>query len=180
VTQPEAPPPHLADIPPWHRGRGAMLRHMLLSWFGCGLSPVAPGTMGSLGSLPLGAILRWAYGPWTLPICATALFFAGWACAARQLRDGLDGEDPQWIVVDEVVGQWIVLSVVPFHPLGYVLAVVLFRIFDIAKPWPVSWADRHVPGGLGIMLDDLLAGLYAAVVALGLISGLHAVGLGPQ
>ena len=81
-------------------------------------------------------------------------------------------EDPGAIVIDEVAGQWLVLVAAPLDPLAYALAFLLFRIFDIWKPWPVRWADRHVKGGLGIMLDDILAAIYAVA----LLSGLLAIG----
>ena len=71
-------------------------------------------------------------------------------------------------MIDEVAGQWLVLVATPLDPLAYALALLLFRIFDIWKPWPVRWADRHVKGGLGIMLDDLLAAVYA-VLALSIL-----------
>jgi phosphatidylglycerophosphatase A len=72
-------------------------------------------------------------------------------------------KDPSAIVIDEVAGQWLVLLGAAPNPLSYVLAFVLFRVFDIWKPWPVSWADRRLAGGLGIMLDDLLAAVYAVL-----------------
>jgi phosphatidylglycerophosphatase A len=75
-------------------------------------------------------------------------------------------------VIDEIAGQWLVLVPAPLDPLAYTLAFLLFRFFDIWKPWPVRWADRRVKGGLGIMLDDLLAAVYAAA----LLSGLLAIG----
>jgi phosphatidylglycerophosphatase A len=71
-------------------------------------------------------------------------------------------------VIDEVVGLWITLASVPLSVGWYALGFVLFRIFDIFKPWPVSWADRHLPGAWGIMLDDVVAGLYAAGILFGL------------
>jgi phosphatidylglycerophosphatase A len=151
------------------------IRHIVLSWFGCGMSPKAPGTVASIGAMPLGGLLHWGFGTDTLVFCAFILFFIGWAVAATHFRNVRDIKDPQWVVVDEVVGQWLALSVVPFSFSGFALAFVLFRFFDILKPWPVSWADRHVPGALGIMLDDLLAGLYAAVVGSLIFWGLEAV-----
>ena len=75
-------------------------------------------------------------------------------------------------MIDEVVGQWLVLVPAPLDPLAYAVAFVLFRTFDIWKPWPVRWAERRVKGGLGIMLDDLLAAVYAVA----LLSGLLAIG----
>ncbi|TAL03896.1 MAG: phosphatidylglycerophosphatase A [Rhodospirillaceae bacterium] len=149
---------------------------MVLSWFGCGLSPVAPGTVGSLGALPLGALIHWSFGSQALAVSAVVLFLVGWAITAAHLDEDSTGKDPQWIVIDEVAGQWLTLAAVPLHPLDCLLAFVLFRLFDIAKPWPVSWADRRVGGALGIMLDDLLAGLYAAVVAFVLLSAFRAFG----
>ena len=73
-------------------------------------------------------------------------------------------EDPKQVVIDEIAGQWLVLLIVPPGALEYALGFVLFRIFDIFKPWPVSWADRTIKGGFGVMLDDILAALYAMIV----------------
>jgi phosphatidylglycerophosphatase A len=153
----------------WH------VRHMVLTWFGCGLSPKAPGTVASLGAMPLGALIHWGFGADTLFTCAILLFLIGWAVGVAHFRNQNEIEDPQWVVVDEVAGQWLALTVVPLSIGGFTLAFVLFRLFDILKPWPVNWADRTVGGALGIMLDDLLAGLYAAVVGFLLLRGLHAV-----
>jgi phosphatidylglycerophosphatase A len=165
---PHKPPPDVAAWE-WH------VRHMVLSWFGCGLSPKAPGTVASLGAMPLGALIHWGFGGDTLFTCAVILFLIGWAVAASHFRNQTGLGDPQWVVVDEVAGQWLALTVVPFSLGGFTLAFVLFRLFDILKPWPVSWADRKVGGALGIMLDDFLAGLYAAVVGLILLWGLHRI-----
>ena len=74
--------------------------------------------------------------------------------------------DPSWIVVDEVVGMWIAAAAAPLSLLWFGIAFLLFRFFDILKPWPVGWADRKVGGGMGVMLDDVFAGLYAAVIIL--------------
>jgi phosphatidylglycerophosphatase A len=81
-------------------------------------------------------------------------------------------------VIDEIAGQWLVLVPAPLDPLAYILAFVLFRVFDIWKPWPVRWADHHVKGGFGIMLDDLLAAVYAVallsvLLAIGEVSGVR-------
>ncbi len=90
---------------------------------------------------------------------------------------GRSGEkDSSAIVIDEVAGQWLTLAVVAVDWRYYVIGFFLFRLADIAKPWPASWADRRVPGGLGVMLDDIFAGLYAAL-ALWLIS--RWLGYGP-
>lgn len=88
-------------------------------------------------------------------VCALAI----WAIPLYLRRN--PGEDPGEIVIDEVAGQWVALLAVPAEPLLYLAGFALFRFFDIVKPWPVSWADRALPGAIGILLDDILAGVYA-------------------
>jgi len=147
---------------PWPSGL------MFLTWFGAGFSYHAPGTIGSLNALPMAAGIVWFGGTKALALAAIIPFVLGLIYTARYLRHEPDSGDPQWIVIDEVVGLWIALSVVPLNLIWYVLGFGLFRFFDIFKPWPVSWADQSVPGALGIMLDDVLAGLYAAGVLIAL------------
>jgi phosphatidylglycerophosphatase A len=147
---------------------GARARVTILSWFGAGLVRRAPGTVGSIGAIPPAALIVWILGPPALAVSALVLFFVGWAIAAAHLKDVSSTKDPQWIVIDEVAGQWLTLAAAPFHPVWYVAGFVLFRVFDIFKPWPVSWADHRVGGALGIMLDDILAALYAALSLLAL------------
>ena len=133
--------------------------------FGSGLSPVAPGTAGSLV-----ALLPWlALATLPLPYYALVLIIAFllgvWACAWIVKRLGI--ADPGFAVWDEFVGLWIALAPLVGTPGSWAwiaAGFILFRIFDIWKPWPVSWADRKVGGGFGVMLDDVVAGLYAAVV----------------
>ncbi|MFN3075285.1 MAG: phosphatidylglycerophosphatase A [Alphaproteobacteria bacterium] len=135
----------------------------VVTWFGSGLLPHIPGTWGSLAALPFAWILATVTGRPTLAIMAGALFLLGWWASDRYA--GRCGEpDPGRVVIDEVVGQWLTLLATPPEPVGYALGFLLFRIADILKPWPVSWADRKVKGGLGIMLDDVLAAGYAALV----------------
>jgi len=147
---------------PWPKGL------IFLTWFGAGFSYHAPGTIGSLNALPFAVGLAWLGGGRVLLLAALVPFVLGMIYTTRYLRQEPQAADPQWIVIDEVVGLWITLSVVPLSFIWYALGFGLFRLADIYKPWPVSWADRHVPGALGIMLDDVLAGLYAAGVLLGL------------
>ncbi len=136
---------------------------LIATWFGVGLLPWAPGTWGSLAALPLAWTAVAGLDPFAFPVVIALLFAAGWWASAEVVeRDG--GADPSYIVVDEVVGQLIALSVVPADPLYYALAFLGFRFFDIVKPWPISWADRSVKGGLGVMLDDVFAGLAVAIV----------------
>ena len=133
---------------------------LLATWFGAGRLPVAPGSWGSLAALPLAWLIVWL-GGWTALAAATLLvFLVGWWAADRVVAEaGI--ADPGWVVIDEVAGQWLTLLFVPPGLKAYAAGFVLFRLFDIAKPWPVSWADRRIGGGLGVMIDDILAGLYA-------------------
>ncbi|MHB8678581.1 MAG: phosphatidylglycerophosphatase A family protein [Rudaea sp.] len=148
-----------------------LLRHPL-GWiacgFGSGLSPVAPGTAGSLAALLPWLVLRELSWPWFAVALVLAFALGVLVCdwAVRTLRI----EDPGAVVWDEFVGLWIALAPLVVWPRGnwWILAgFMLFRVFDIVKPWPVSWADRRIGGGLGVMLDDAIAGIYAAA-ALGL------------
>ena len=137
----------------------------IASGFGAGFSPVAPGTAGSLAALLPWFALRELPAPYCLIAIAAAFALGVWACAwvVRELRSA----DPGVAVWDEFVGQWIALTPLLAAPRGAMWisgGFILFRIFDIAKPWPVSWADRQVGGGLGVMLDDVVAGAYAALV----------------
>ncbi|MDX2143956.1 MAG: phosphatidylglycerophosphatase A [Rhodospirillaceae bacterium] len=143
---------------------GLPLRRVVLHWFGCGLTPKAPGTVGSLGALPFAWVLYEIGGPFLILAAAFALFLIGWWCAEAELG-GADA-DPGWIVVDEVVGQWLVLVLAPHNLVWYAAAFALFRVFDIWKPWPIRWVDHDVGGGFGIMLDDVVAALYAGVIIL--------------
>ncbi len=152
--------------------RRALLAHpagWIAAGFGSGLSPVAPGTMGSLAALLPWFALRDL--PWPSYAVAVALAFAIgiWACAwvVKTLRI----DDPGFVVWDEFVGQWIALAPLVAGAFAWwwpAVGFVLFRLFDIVKPWPVSWADRNVKGGFGVMLDDVAAGIYAAIVLVGL------------
>ena len=140
----------------------------IASGFGSGLSPVAPGTAGSAVALLPWFALREL--PWPLYALAVALAFGIGAWASDRVAARLRVEDPGVIVCDELVGQWIALAPLLWLARDWrwiVAAFVLFRLFDIGKPWPVSWADRRVKGGLGVMLDDVVAGLYAALVIAG-------------
>ena len=75
-------------------------------------------------------------------------------------------KDPRFVVIDEIAAQWLVLLAAPLDPRAYAAAFLLFRVFDILKPWPIRWIERRVPGGLGIMVDDIGAAIYAVVLLL--------------
>ena len=136
---------------------------LVASFAGAGRSPVAPGTAGSLAALVLGALAM--HGPaWLLPTLAVTATIAGLLAIPRAVPDR--DADPGWVVIDEVAGQWIaMLGLGAATPLGLLAAFVLFRVLDIAKPGPIGWADNK-PGAIGIMLDDVLAGLIAAAILL--------------
>ncbi|MBX3689237.1 phosphatidylglycerophosphatase A [Dokdonella sp.] len=148
--------------------RRALLGHpagWIACGFGSGLSPVAPGTAGSAAALLPWLILREL--PWPLVLGVIALVFALGVWASKVAIARLRISDPGAVVIDEFVGQWIALLPLLFLAHGWVwlfAGFVLFRVFDVTKPWPVSWADRKLKGGLGVMLDDVLAGAYAALV----------------
>jgi len=127
--------------------------------FGSGLAPRAPGTVGTLAALLPWLALRelplWGY----LAVVLAAFALGVWA--AQRVIERLRIEDPGLVVWDEFVGLWIALIAVPDGWAWVVIGFGLFRLFDIAKPWPVSWADARLKGGFGAMFDDALAGLYA-------------------
>lgn len=147
---------------PWPKGL------VFLTWFGAGFSYHAPGTVGSLNALPMAIGIAYWGGSRALLLAALIPFLLGMFYITRYLKNEPSDTDPKWIVVDEVVGLWIALAAVPLNFFWYLIGFGLFRFADIFKPWPVNWADRNVPGALGVMLDDVLAGLYAAGVLLGL------------
>jgi phosphatidylglycerophosphatase A len=137
----------------------------IATWFGCGKSPVAPGTVGAAAAIGIAIAIEYytAWDPiWFAALAAGVSVPGIWAAGetARRLRV----EDPGCVVVDEVVGQWLTLaSATVLNWKSYLAAFVLFRLFDIWKPPPVRQAER-LPGGVGIVVDDLVAGLYGALV----------------
>ena len=142
----------------------------LATWHYSGLSPKAPGTIGTLAALPAGIALIYFGGIMALTAGILAVSVLGMYVSHRYaLESGL--KDPGEVVIDEVAGMWIALLPAGVIWWQILAAFVLFRAFDILKPGPVGWADRRLPGGLGIMADDLIAGALAALVlAAGLIA----------
>lgn len=134
---------------------------VVATWFGTGLSPKAPGTAGSLGSLVLWAPLVLLETTWWVRLLATVAVFAVGTIASNAIVKAKGAEDPQIIVVDEVAGMGVTLLLGAHGWISLAVGFVLFRVFDIWKPWPVRVADRKVKGGFGVMLDDVLAGVYA-------------------
>ena len=134
---------------------------LLAFGFGSGFAPKAPGTAGTLLAVLIHLILV-NLPPWIHGTIIFAAFFIGiWICG--RTAEYLGVHDHEGIVWDELVGFWLMMFLVPSNWLWVSFGFVLFRILDIFKPWPISEVDRQVGGGLGIMLDDLLAGVMGAV-----------------
>ena len=135
---------------------------LLAFGFGSGLSPFAPGTMGTLVAIPFVFALK-SLGTTGFWIALLLLFLLGvWVCdrASRKLGE----HDPGSIVWDEMVGYWLTMAFVPLQWQWLLAAFVLFRFFDIIKPWPIGQIDRKVSGGFGIMIDDIVAALFAIII----------------
>jgi phosphatidylglycerophosphatase A len=155
--------------------------------FGVGYIRPAPGTWGSLVALPWAWLLHALGGFPLLLLGVIAAFLKGW-WATSKMTEGSDDHDPSEIVIDEVVGQWIALlplsyaawsNDIPVHVMwpGWIAAFALFRLFDIWKPWIISWADRR-GDALGVMLDDVIAGVFAAIGVMFLAAFSHGVLMG--
>mgnify|MGYP000530742071 FL=1 len=141
--------------------------HFLAFGLGSGASPKAPGTVGTLAAVPLWYLL--AQTPLTIYLLLVlGAFVIGIGLCGRTSRD-LGVHDHGGIVWDEFVGYWITMIAVPVDWIWALAGFILFRLFDILKPWPIGPVDKRVHGGLGIMLDDVLAGVMAAAVLHGLI-----------
>ncbi len=136
--------------------------HLVAFGFGTGLSPYAPGTFGTLVGLPLVLLAA----PWGftahLAVAVAAFLFGTYVCGESARRLGV--HDHGGIVWDEVTGYAITMLAAPPEPVWLATGFVLFRIFDIWKPWPIREADHSLKGGLGIMLDDVLAAIYAGTI----------------
>ena len=139
--------------------------------FGSGLAPVAQGTFGSLAALLPWLLLRDLSLPWYLLALLAGFALGVWACDVAGRALGVD--DHRSLVWDEFIGQWIALipllvpALLPASGMSWWLPVagfVLFRLFDVWKPWPIRWLDRHLKGGMGVRVDEVVAGLFAALV----------------
>ena len=136
-------------------------RHFLALGFGSGLAPVAPGTFGTLAAVPV----YWAMSGLSLPLylllTLLALLLGIYLCGFTSRALGV--HDHSGIVWDEVVGYLITMIALPVSWQWMLAGFVLFRFFDIVKPWPIRWVDKRLHGGFGIMLDDVLAGIFALI-----------------
>ncbi|MGR5064334.1 phosphatidylglycerophosphatase A [Photobacterium sp. DNB22_13_2] len=141
--------------------------HFLATGFGSGLSPVIPGTMGTVAAIPL--YLLMVQLPFTAYLVITVVAALIGITICQKTSDDMGVHDHGSIVWDEFVGFWITMAIAPVVSWQWVLAgFVLFRFFDMVKPWPISWLDKHVHGGVGIMVDDILAGFMAMIALWGL------------
>ena len=142
--------------------------HLLAFGFGAGLSPKAPGTVGTVV-----AVLIYLVLPSMQPVIYAGLIllsfvFGIWICG--KTSEDLGVHDHGGIVWDEFVGYWITMFMAPSGLFWVLLGFVLFRLLDIFKPWPIKWADKELAGGLGIMLDDVIAGIMAALCMQALVA----------
>jgi phosphatidylglycerophosphatase A len=160
------------------------MNKLIATFFGVGYLKPAPGTWGSLAALPVAYAVLSIGGFWLLVNLTFFVFMSGWI-ATREITKEQEDHDPSYIVVDEVVGQWIALFPVAYgasrmsaDPLalypGWIAAFVLFRLFDIWKPWLVGRADAR-GDALGVMLDDVIAGVFAAIGVAALAALFHLV-----
>jgi phosphatidylglycerophosphatase A len=147
--------------------------HFIALGFGAGLAPFAAGTFGTLAAVPLYWALALLLPPIAIvALCVPLFFISVWACSVT--AKNLSIKDPNCICIDEIVAVLPLLALTHQSLLLQAVAVIAFRVFDIAKPWPVSVADTKIEGGLGVMVDDLFAAMYAfIVVAVVVIAAKH-------
>lgn len=163
MTDPAATTTTPDALSPWHPAA------LIATAGGIGHLPKAPGTWASLAALPLAWLLDGLAGRGAIVAAGIVIALVGiWA--GQIYVDHHRTQDPGEVVVDEVAAQLLVLAALPLSLLTTIAGFALFRLFDIWKPWPVSWADQKVKGGVGIMLDDLLAAAYAVLALLVIVA----------
>jgi phosphatidylglycerophosphatase A len=144
------------------------LVRLLASGFGTGYAPIASGTFGTLPAIPL-ALAATLLPPWLFVLLlALSVPFGIYLCSAAERFGAV--KDPGWIVFDEMAGFWFATAFLKPTPASYLAAFFLFRLFDIIKIWPANWLDRSAPGGWGILLDDVVSGIYTRLALLALAS----------
>ena len=141
--------------------------HLFATWFGVGLLKPAPGTWGSFAALLIWYFTEFLHPPAHVILPIFILF--SWLVCSQATKDS-DSKDHSAIVIDEVAGMLVTLSFVSHGIMTYLFAFLLFRLFDIWKPWPISWVDQNIQGGLGILLDDLIAGFFAGGIIYGILT----------
>lgn len=156
------------------------MHKIFVTVFYIGFSPIAPGTFGSLAGVLLGWLIQNVGGLPLLIGFILIFFIVGWYSSHKYMLTKIDEKDPQEIVIDEVTGQLLSYLPISFYLwwfnlenyystlLDWSIAFIIFRLFDILKPWPINWVDQ-MDSALGVMLDDLFAGLYSAILICGII-----------
>lgn len=157
------------------------LQKLFLTFFGSGLSPKAPGTVGTLAALPVGLVILQYFGIETLFMLTVAVTVIG-IFEINKYENSTGIHDQQHIVIDEAVGMWLSLmialssaSMLPYpyvEPLAILLSFAAFRLFDIWKPSTIGWIDRELKGGLGVMLDDVVAGVAGGLLTVVILMGI--------
>ncbi len=141
--------------------RKARVARVIATWFGAGLARPAPGTWGSLATLPLGILTLWLGGPWATAVAGLVATVIGlWAVDVYLQTAAL--KDPKEVVIDEVAGQLFALVPAGLDWRLWIVAFILFRFFDITKIGPIGWAER-LPRAFGVMIDDVIAGIVAGL-----------------
>lgn len=133
--------------------------YLTVTWFGAGSAKIIPGTFGTLAALPFAFVVQYFLGNIALALFGCAIFILGCIASETYLK-ATGKDDPGEIVIDEVAAICILIAFLDPIWQHYLGAFIVFRIFDVLKPWPVSWADRKIKGGFGVMFDDILAALY--------------------
>jgi phosphatidylglycerophosphatase A len=148
---------------PYHKKTYAIAK-LVVTFFGIGYLPKIPGTIASLTTLVIAWFIIDDLGKSYFALVIFALFFLGWLASHYVLKNKKNGYDPQFIVIDEVVGQGLVLLSIPYgDPLMWIISFVFFRYFDIAKTWPIHSLEKKLKNAFGIMIDDIGAALYAII-----------------
>jgi len=145
----------------------------IATWFGCGLIKGAPGTWGTLGAIPFGFAILF-YGNIYILAGFIFIFTLIGLWASDKFEKATGTHDASAIVIDEVVGLWITLIFAKLSITSFFLSFIFFRVFDITKPWPISWVDKNIKGAKGVMFDDIVAGFAAGLC----IWSLHYYGFG--
>ena len=158
------------------------IQKLFLTFFGAGLSPKAPGTVGTLASLPVGFAVLYYFGTETLFMLTLAITVIG-IFEVNKYEQATGIHDHQQIVIDEAAGMWLSLIIAypaaitmnfPYaEPLAIILSFGTFRLFDIRKPSTIGWIDRELKGGLGVMLDDVLAGIASGLLSAVILMGIE-------
>ena len=133
----------------------------LVTWFGSGCAPKASGTFGTIAAIAPAYFLREWFGAEVLFALSWLAFLVGWWACDTDLQELGQKGDPKEVVIDEVAGVWLTFAFLPHNFWGYAFGFALFRIFDIIKPYPISWLDKHCKNAFGVMFDDMLAGIFA-------------------